>query len=297
MSFQIEDYIYNVKRLVDEELRELLPEVHGARTKLSEAMRYSVEAGGKRLRPVLAVAACEAVGGEAAKVMPVACAIEMIHTYSLIHDDLPAMDDDTLRRGVPSNHSVYGDAVAILAGDALLTDAFKVIATRGVEKGLTPEVACAIIADVALAAGSAGMVGGQAFDLALEGREVSLDEIESVHLLKTSALIEASVVAGGRAGGAGKSELTALKEYGRALGLAFQIIDDVLDIEGGAGLGKVRGSDERRDKATYPAVMGVEVSKDKARDLTAQAIDCLKAFGDNAIALTELARYLGDRKY
>ena len=207
------------------------------------------------------------------------------------------MDDDTLRRGVPSNHSVYGDAVAILAGDALLTDAFKVIATRGVEKGLAPEAACAIITDVALAAGSAGMVGGQAFDLALEGRQVSLDEIESVHLLKTSALIEASVVAGGRAGGAGERELTALKKYGRALGLAFQIIDDVLDIEGGAGLGKVRGSDERRDKATYPAVMGVEVSKDKARDLTAQAIDCLKGFGDNAIALTELARYLGNRKY
>ncbi|HSE83861.1 MAG TPA: polyprenyl synthetase family protein, partial [Thermodesulfobacteriota bacterium] len=182
MAFNVENYLSNRKEIVDEKLLELLPspaDSHNA--KLHESMRYSILAGGKRLRPVLCIAASEAVGGTLEKVLPVACAIEMIHTYSLIHDDLPSMDDDLLRRGLPTNHSVFGEALAILSGDALLTDAFFVIANEGISSGIPPSVVVEVIRDIAKAAGSEGMVSGQALDLALEGREVTVELIEMSH--------------------------------------------------------------------------------------------------------------------
>ncbi|MEM4409392.1 MAG: polyprenyl synthetase family protein, partial [Candidatus Caldarchaeum sp.] len=262
-----------------------------------EAMRYSIEAGGKRLRPILVIASGEAVGGTYERMLPIACAIEMVHTYSLIHDDLPSMDDDYLRRGVPSSHAVYGEALAILAGDALLTDSFFVIARSCLDGELSPLQVAEIIAEIARAAGSRGMVRGQALDLALEGKDVSVSLIEEMHVLKTASLIEASVVSGAIAGGATAEQLGHLRLYARALGLAFQIVDDLLDIEGGSKLGKAKGADLKKQKATYPAAIGIEGAKARARALTLEAIDHIKGFDERAVPLREIARYLGERKY
>jgi len=298
MGFDIELYISTRKKIVDKKLSEVLVSSSESVTKLEESMRYSILAGGKRLRPVLCIAAGEAVGGTIESILPVACAIEMIHTYSLIHDDLPAMDDDALRRGMPTNHSVFGEAVAILAGDALLTDAFFVIANEGISNGLSPFSVIEIIRDISKAAGSQGMVSGQALDLALEGKEeVTLELIERMHSLKTGALIEASVICGGRMGKADEGRLSQLRQYGKCLGLSFQIIDDVLDIEGGTEIGKSRGADARKKKATYPALLGVEKSRKLALELTEKAVNALKGFDERADPLRELAFYLGGRKY
>ncbi|GIW48223.1 MAG: farnesyl-diphosphate synthase [Deltaproteobacteria bacterium] len=293
MGFNVEEYISERKKLVDRMLSELFKDTSDSITTLDESMRYSILAGGKRLRPVLCIASAEAVGGRAEDVLPVACAIEMIHTYSLIHDDLPAMDDDTLRRGVPTNHNVFGEAVAILAGDALLTDAFFVIA----QSEISPYLVVDVIREISRAAGSKGMVRGQALDLALEGKEVSIETVERMHYLKTGALIEASVVSGGKVGGATGDQILQLRSYSRNLGIAFQIIDDVLDIEGGEDIGKSRGSDIRRKKATYPGIVGIKKAKDKALELTLKAVSCLKDFDEKAEPLREIAFYLGGRRY
>jgi geranylgeranyl diphosphate synthase type II len=293
MGFNVEEYISERKKLVDRMLSELFKDASDSITTLDESMRYSILAGGKRLRPVLCIASAEAVGGRAEDVLPVACAIEMIHTYSLIHDDLPAMDDDTLRRGVPTNHNVFGEAVAILAGDALLTDAFFVIA----QSEISPYLVVDVIREISRAAGSKGMVRGQALDLALEGKEVSIETVERMHYLKTGALIEASVVSGGKVGGATEDQILQLRSYSRNLGIAFQIIDDVLDIEGGEDIGKSRGSDIRRKKATYPGIVGIKKAKDKALELTLKAVSCLKDFDEKAEPLREIAFYLGGRRY
>ncbi|HXG30347.1 MAG TPA: farnesyl diphosphate synthase [Thermodesulfobacteriota bacterium] len=298
MGFDIGLYISTRKSIVDKRLSEILVGSSQPVTRLEESMRYSVLAGGKRLRPILCIAAGEAVGGTIESILPIACAIEMIHTYSLIHDDLPSMDDDLLRRGMPTNHSVFGEAVAILAGDALLTDAFFVIANEGVSVGLSPSSVIEIIRDISKAAGSAGMVGGQALDLALEGKEdVTVELVEKMHSLKTGALIEASIVCGGRIGKADEEQLSQLRQYGRCLGLSFQIIDDVLDIEGGTEIGKTRGADVRRKKATYPALLGVERSRELALKLTEMAVSALSGFDERADPLRELALYLGGRRY
>lgn len=298
MAFNVEDYLSNRKEVVDKKLLELLPSPTGSdNTRLRESMRYSILAGGKRLRPILCIAASEAVGGTLEKALTVACAIEMIHTYSLIHDDLPSMDDDLLRRGLPTNHSVFGEAVAILAGDALLTDAFFVIVNEGISNGLPPPVVIEVVRDIAKAAGSEGMVSGQALDLALEGREVTVELIEMTHSLKTGALIEASIISGGRIGGANKDQLSRFREYARALGLAFQIIDDVLDVEGGSEIGKTQGTDARKKKATYPGLIGVGKAKEIATQLTEKAVLALKDFDARAEPLRQLALYLGRRKY
>jgi geranylgeranyl diphosphate synthase type II len=297
MGFDIELYISSRKEIIDKRLFELLPNPTSSITKLGESMRYSILAGGKRLRPILCIAASEAVGGTLEKALPIACAIEMIHTYSLIHDDLPSMDDDLLRRGMPTNHSVFGEAIAILAGDALLTDAFFVIANEGILNGLAPSLIVEVIRDISKAAGSQGMVSGQALDLALEGKEVALELIEKMHSLKTGALIEASVITGARVGGASESQLSQLKPYARALGLSFQIIDDILDIEGGSETGKSRGADARRKKATYPGLIGIERAKIVAMELTEKAVLALEGFDERAEPLRELAFYLGERKY
>lgn len=297
METNIELYLSIRKSMVNKKLIELLPNSAEPMSGLEEAMRYSILAGGKRLRPILCIAASEAVGGMVERALPIACAIEMIHTYSLIHDDLPSMDDDLMRRGIPTNHSVFGEATAILAGDALLTDAFSVIVNHGISSGIAPFVIVEIIRDISMAGGSQGMVGGQALDLALEGKEVTLEVVEKMDSLKTVALIEASITSGGRIGRANESQLYHLKCYARALGLAFQITDDVLDVEGGTEVGKDRGADARKKKATYPGIIGVEKTKQVAIEFSKRAVLSLKDFDEKADPLRELALYLGGRKY
>jgi geranylgeranyl diphosphate synthase type II len=298
MEFDIEAYLSSRKKIVDETLSRLLLDSATPATRLHDSMCYSIMAGGKRLRPILCIAAGEAVGGAVEEILPVACAIEMIHTYSLIHDDLPSMDDDSLRRGVPTNHSVFGEALAILAGDALLTDAFFIITNQCILNGLSPALVLEVIRDISRAVGSQGMVNGQALDLALEGREeVTLELVERMHLLKTGSLIEASVVSGSRIGGANEKELSSLRNYARCIGLSFQIIDDILNVEGGAEIGKGRGTDARKKKATYPGLLGTEKSKRLARELTEEAVGDLRDFDHRAEPLRQIALHLGGRKY
>jgi geranylgeranyl diphosphate synthase type II len=298
MNFNVRDYLSRRKELVDKKLSEYLLKSDSDLSKLRESMLYSLMPGGKRLRPVLCIASCEVLGGEIEKALPIACAIEMIHTYSLIHDDLPCMDDDLLRRGKPTNHSVYGEALAILAGDALLTDAFYFMVVEGISSGLRASLLVNVIRDIAKASGSHGMVGGQAIDLSLEGsKTVTIEMSERAHSLKTGALIEVSVISGAKIGGANSKQLHQLRSYSKALGLAFQIMDDVLDIEGGGEVGKSRGGDARKEKVTYPSLIGVENAKRTAEMLTKDAVNALEAFGSEAVPLREIANYLGGRKY
>lgn len=262
--------------------------------RLTESMSYSLMAGGKRLRPMLVLLACEACGGTIEAAMPAACAIEMIHTYSLIHDDLPAMDDDDLRRGRPTNHVVYGDAMAILAGDALLTLAFEVIA-RNVQPG---EVAAACCADLANAAGAVGMVGGQVADLEAENQPPDLQALQKIHRRKTGRLLTSALTLGGRVAGAPPAWLECLKLYGDRLGLAFQITDDLLDIHGDQEkLGKSIGKDSEQGKMTYPALMGIEKSRQTAEELITEAIAGVEPLGDSAQALRGLARFVLERDH
>ncbi|RII30514.1 MAG: polyprenyl synthetase [Geobacter sp.] len=265
---------------------------------LHKAMRYSVFAGGKRVRPILMLAACQAVGGDTARAIPAACAMEMIHTYSLIHDDLPAMDNDDFRRGNPTNHKVFGEAIAILAGDGLLTEAFKLISDPLFAKDTPAEARLAVIREIAVCAGSYGMVGGQVVDMESEGKEdIDLPTVQYIHTHKTGALIKAAVVAGAILGGAGERQLAAITRYGEAAGLAFQIADDILDIEGTTEeIGKDAGSDEARGKATYPAVMGLAAAKLEAQAMMDEAMRALEIFGAEADPLREIAQYIVQRK-
>jgi geranylgeranyl diphosphate synthase type II len=256
---------------VDAALERVLPAESLRPETLHKAMRYSVFAGGKRLRPVLVVAGAEAVGGRMADVMPTACALELIHTYSLVHDDLPAMDNDDFRRGLPTNHKVFGEAIAILAGDALLTLAFRLVAenfTPAMDAGRLRDV----LADVADAAGHAGMVGGQVADLESEGKRVSVDAVDYIHTHKTGALIRTALRVGARICGGTPAQIDALSAAGAALGLAFQIVDDILDVvSSSAELGKTVGKDQAQQKATYPALSGLDASRARARTLLAEA--------------------------
>jgi len=285
------------RRQVDEALERWLPRQGDHPPKIHEAMRYSVFAGGKRLRPILALLACEAVGGSPEDAMPAAAALEMVHTYSLIHDDLPAMDDDDYRRGRRTCHRVYGEAIAILAGDALLTHAFQVL-TDAAGARLPPDGRLRIIAEIAEAAGSRGMVGGQAMDILAEGCEIDRPTLLYLHTHKTGALIRASVRVGGIAGGAEEEQLQVLTRYAERVGLAFQIVDDILDIEGAtAEMGKTAGSDLRRKKATYPAVMGLEESRRQAAHLLEEARDALRPLGEKGASLAALADFVGSRRH
>jgi len=298
MEFNIKGYLASKRELVDRKLDSLLKYSPKSITPLEESIRYSALSGGKRLRPILMIASNEAFGGKEELVLPIACAIEMIHAYSLIHDDLPCMDDDSLRRGVPTNHNVYGEAVAVLAGDALLTDAFTVMVREGISSGLRPRVLTDIIGDISQAAGSKGMIKGQSIDLALEGiKDVSVAQVEKMHSLKTGALIEVAVTTGAKIGGANEKQLKKLSAYAKALGLAFQIVDDVLDIEGGKSIGKEVGADARNKKTTYPELVGLKRSKRKALELTKKALKALKDFDDKATPLREIALYLVDRNF
>jgi len=231
MAFDLPRYLRERAVLIEHHLAISVPESDGPTGRLIEAMRYSLMAGGKRLRPILALAACEAVGGPTEAALGYACALEMIHTYSLVHDDLPCMDDDDLRRGRPTNHKVFGEAIAVLAGDGLLTDAFGLLVGSTQSAGIPAQVIIDTIAELAHACGSAGMVGGQVLDLLAEGQPLTQQELEHLHSKKTGALFVASVCGGARLGGAGSAQLQLLRDYAAALGLAFQITDDLLDVE------------------------------------------------------------------
>jgi geranylgeranyl diphosphate synthase, type II len=296
LSAGFESYLKDRAQRVDLALDRFLPADTVAPETIHKAMRYSVFAGGKRLRPVLVIAGAEAVGGRMDDVMPTACALEMIHTYSLIHDDLPAMDNDDFRRGRPTSHKVFGEAMAILAGDGLLTLAFRLIAENW-RPAMDARVLRDVLVDVSDAAGTDGMVGGQVADLEAEGRRVSPDMLEYIHLHKTAALIRTSIRVGARLSGARDEQLRALTVAGGDLGLAFQIVDDILDVTGTTEqLGKTAGKDQAQQKATYPAIHGIEASQAQAGRLVGEALHALAPLGPPAEPLRALARFILERK-
>ncbi len=289
-DMELKEYLETRRLMVEEALEAALPEQEGPEARVIEAMRYSLFAGGKRLRPILCLAAAEAVGGEVEAAMPAACALEMIHTYSLIHDDLPAMDDDDLRRGVPTNHKVFGEAIAILAGDGLLTEAFVLL---GHYNTLLPERALQLVGVIAKAASYRGMVGGQVVDMLSQNKPADLETVQQMHSRKTAALIAAAAESGALAGKGSEAQVAALARYGKAVGLAFQIADDILDIEGDTELlGKTTGADVARGKVTYPAAVGLERSRQAARGLVDDALAALEGFDDKAEPLRTLATYI-----
>jgi geranylgeranyl diphosphate synthase type II len=293
-DFDLKQYLEARRLMVEEALEVALPKQDGPESRVVEAMRYSLFAGGKRLRPILCLAASEAVGGEVQAAMPAGCALEMIHTYSLIHDDLPAMDDDDLRRGKPTNHKVYGEAIAILAGDGLLTEAFVLLSDSN---SLLPERAVQVIGVIAEAASYRGMVGGQVVDMLSQNKGADLETVQQMHSRKTAALIAAAAESGALAGKGSEVQVAALARYGRAIGLAFQIADDILDIEGDAELlGKTTGADEARGKVTYPAAVGLERSRQAANEMVNDALAALEGFDDRANPLRSLANYIITRK-
>ena len=284
-----------VAREVDRALDRALPRATARPATLHKAMRYSMFAGGKRMRPALVLAAAEACGGRREDALPFACAVECIHTYSLIHDDLPAMDNDDFRRGKPTNHKVYGEGVAILAGDALLTQAFEILvqAAPGRRHGHGD-----FVLELARAAGSLRLIAGQVADLEGEGRDLSIPELRYIHENKTSALLCASVRLGGMSANATPAQLDALTDFGGNVGLAFQVIDDILDVtQTTEQLGKTAGKDAAVKKATYPRLVGLEESRRIAARLTARAYRALGAFRGGAPALGALARYLLERQH
>ena len=285
----------SLRARVNARLEKYVEQAPGVPPRLQEAMSYSLSAGGKRLRPILVLLSCEACGGTIEAALPAACAIEMVHTYSLIHDDLPAMDNDDLRRGRPTNHIVFGEALAILAGDGLLTLAFEVLASDI----SPPETAAACCADLARASGMAGMVGGQVADLEAEGRTVSsLEELESIHRRKTGALLASALTMGARIGGAGNDDLHRLASFGRCLGLAFQITDDLLDVCGSVqSLGKNVQKDASRGKLTYPSLLGEEASLLRAQCQIAEACKWIEPFGERGRRLESLAQFVLERDH
>ncbi|QWU14766.1 geranylgeranyl diphosphate synthase, type II [Paenibacillus sophorae] len=295
----LNEYIAGVGDLVTGEFACIFPPHWEVPSKLAEAMSYSLLAGGKRLRPLLVIAACEAIGGNREAALPVAAAIEMVHTYSLIHDDLPAMDDDDYRRGRLTNHKVYGEAAAILAGDALLAHAFYSVVQASRRHGVPAENVLSIVEDLAEMAGPRGMVGGQAADMEGEQGLTDLESLRYIHLHKTGDLIVFSLLAGGRIGGASEEQLEALRRFGVSIGLAFQVQDDILDLVGDESkLGKKTGSDVRQQKVTYPYFIGLEASRREVKRLTEEAKSAVRAggFADGA-RLLEIADYLMSRDH
>lgn len=292
----IERYLEEKKTKIDRALDSFLPEENDFLQSLHKAMRYSVFAGGKRLRPIFTLASAEAAGGCDEDVLPAACAIELIHTYSLIHDDLPSMDDDDLRRGKPTCHKVFGEAIAILAGDALLTLAFGILAQLPAKNKIGAQNALLIIKEIARAAGSMGMVGGQVVDIESQEKKVEFPVLEYIHIHKTGALILTSIRAGVILSRAGDRELEALTRYGEAVGLAFQITDDILDVEGDRErMGKEVGMDAVRRKVTYPSVIGIEESKKRVKELTEMALSSISGLGNCAEPLRLIAGFISER--
>lgn len=292
----IKEYLQEKRLLVEAALRHFLPVQEAPLEFHRQSMEYSLSAGGKRVRPILCIAAAESLGQEMGDLMAIPCALECIHTYSLIHDDLPAMDDDKLRRGKPTNHMVYGEAAAILAGDSLLTFAFELLSHPSLAKSVTLANQVRLINTVAKAAGPRGMVGGQALDIASENKDIPFETLRFIHNRKTGALITASVQCGALLGNASPEQFEALSKYGENIGLAFQIIDDLLNVEGTiAELGKAVGSDAHRNKATYPGFFGVEETRTMAKTAVDKAAEALSHFDQRADNLRALAAYIYQR--
>lgn len=293
----LKTYLSEKRAIVEEALERFMPKPDGPAAEIIKAMNYSLFAGGKRLRPILCIAGAEAVGGDGEKVLPAACALELIHTYSLIHDDLPAMDNDDLRRGKPTCHKIFGEAMAILAGDGLLTEAFNMLTRLEVSGNLSADVIKRIINLISTASGWQGMVGGQAMDIQAEGKEIDSGLMDYIHSHKTGTLITASVKSGAILGGASQSQLDNLALYGEKTGLAFQIADDILDIEGSPEeMGKGTGGDSKKGKNTFPSVYGLNESKEILKRSTDEAIKALDGFDHKADPLRQIARYIIERK-
>jgi geranylgeranyl diphosphate synthase type II len=301
----IKKYLQEKKLIVDSALERYFPDSSEAERELKplnslrKAIRHSLLDGGKRIRPILAIASFEAVGGKGDPILPFACALEMIHTYSLIHDDLPAMDNDDYRRGKPTCHKMFGEAVGILAGDGLLTEAFQLMTHRSSWDDASHDKALIldVVHEIAQAAGISGMVGGQVADIEFEGKEVDLPQLQYIHTHKTGAMILASIRVGARLGGADEETLRAFTRYGEGIGLAFQIADDILNVEGKAiALGKSTGTDVSRGKATYPSLFGLEESKRRATELVQLAVASLAPYGPGAEPLREIARFIIERE-
>ena len=283
--------------MIERKLNELLPEETSRQEELIRAMRYSLLAGGKRIRPILVLEFCRLCGGSAETALPFACAVEMVHTYSLIHDDLPCMDNDDLRRGRPSNHKVFGEAMALLAGDALLTMAFETMLSTKAVSPAGAERAAKAAGILASAAGAHGMVGGQVIDLKSEGKKISLETLKVMDEYKTGALISAAARMGCALGGAQEQQTEAARRYAGALGLAFQIVDDILDVTGDtATLGKPAGSDSENDKSTYVTLLGLENAQKAVKELTETAVSALECFGGDGEYLVSLAQRLASRE-
>jgi len=292
--FNLKSYITLKNSLINEALDKILADTS---KRIIRAMKYSLMAGGKRIRPVLCMAAAEAVRGKAEDVLIPACAIEMIHTYSLIHDDLPAMDNDDLRRGKPTCHKAYDEATAILAGDALLTLAFETLSSFPCRTGDQAIRLIKVICMISQAAGYKGMIEGQMRDIASEGILLDVNQLELMHSLKTGAMIEASVCSGAILAGGTPEQIEQLKIYAKNIGLAFQVADDILNVEGDPALmGKAVGTDKERKKSTYPSILGLDESRDMAKQITENALNALNIFDEKADPLREIAKYIIERK-
>jgi geranylgeranyl diphosphate synthase type II len=296
MTFNLTAYINRQNVQINRYLETIIPDTMSDR-RIVAAMRYSLMAGGKRLRPVLCLAATEAVGGQPSEALPAAGALEMIHTYSLIHDDLPAMDDDELRRGKPTCHVAFDEATAVLAGDALLTLAFQSLSAVEISNPAQASAWLKVIRTLSTAAGHCGMIQGQMLDISSEGRNLSIAELESMHQLKTGALITASLRCGAIIGGAGKHQAASLESYAKNIGLAFQVADDILNVEGDPDLmGKAAGTDKLREKSTYPSILGLRDSKQLAKKLVRNALQAIENFDKRSDALRAIATYIIERK-
>lgn len=283
----------NQAKCVEKRLNELVPVIDTHEKIIYDAMRYSLLAGGKRLRPVLALAVCELLGGDDSTVMDFGCAVEMIHTYSLIHDDLPAMDNDDYRRGKLTNHKVYGDAYAILAGDGLLNLAFETMISKSMSCSVPTDRLIKAMGIIGQASGTQGMIGGQVVDIASEGKQIDIETLQYMHRMKTGALIKAPVLASAAICGADSDKTAALDCFSKNLGLAFQIKDDILDVEGDSEkLGKMVGSDVNNKKSTYVSIFGIEKARELLKATSAEAITALDIFGDSAAFLKNLTEYL-----
>jgi geranylgeranyl diphosphate synthase type II len=295
-AVDIEQFLSEKRKTVNDALEQIVAPENTFPPSIHKAVRYSLLDGGKRIRPILTLAAYELVAGDSSQIVPFACGIEMVHTYSLIHDDLPAMDNSEFRRGKPSSHKVFGEAIAILAGDALLTLAFDVMADGELRRAVNPSWLLEAISEIAHAAGLQGMIGGQTIDIETQGMSFDLPLLEYIHTHKTGALIVGAIRAGAILGGASEEQLEALTHYGRTIGLAFQITDDILDIEGSKiTTGKDTGLDEISDKATYPKLLGLEESRVRAQELATRAEEALLIFDDKAEPLKHIARLIARR--
>jgi geranylgeranyl diphosphate synthase type II len=292
----LKKYLWTRQKVIDRALDRYLPKTSTKPVTLHKAMRYSLFAGGKRLRPILCLAAAEACRGKVDNALPLACAVECIHTYSLVHDDLPSMDNDDFRRGRPTCHKVFGNGIAVLAGDALLTIAFEIVSTA---KAAPRYDISTFLREIAVAAGSQKLIAGQVADLEAEGKRVRRDQLRYIHENKTAAMLKSSIRLGAMSANADARKLSAITQFGERLGLAFQVIDDILDVtQTSEILGKSAGKDVAAKKATYPAVIGLEKSRVEARRLTREAHDALSVFrNDDAGALHTLANYLLEREY